>query len=172
MLGLVPAKLIPFFVAACQLWLELIVCWCIVYVKFVLIVYLFVLSLSCVLGLHVFVDANVLIYMFLYLPLYVSCRNSHKLKLASLFFSLIIGSHREFDGYVVQFRGGAQQGGIGKESGVLLLDQRRQEVSASDHERELNICSCGFMPPIVEGSLVAITGIMNATSSCLRNPVV
>lgn len=51
---------------------------------------------------------------------------------------------------------------LGKELGMLLREQRRQEASASDRERELNICRGGSAPPTVEGSLAAIAGIKNA----------
>ncbi|KAJ0987799.1 hypothetical protein J5N97_006155 [Dioscorea zingiberensis] len=51
---------------------------------------------------------------------------------------------------------------LGKELGILLREQRRQEAAASDRERELSICRGASAPPTVEGSLAAIAGIKNA----------
>ncbi|XP_020585489.1 pumilio homolog 2-like [Phalaenopsis equestris] len=47
---------------------------------------------------------------------------------------------------------------LGRELGLLLREQRRQE--ASDRERELNIYRSGSAPPTVEGSLTAMGGLL------------
>ncbi|XP_010256855.1 PREDICTED: pumilio homolog 2-like [Nelumbo nucifera] len=46
---------------------------------------------------------------------------------------------------------------LGKELGMLLREQRRQE--ANDRERELNLYRSGSAPPTVEGSLTAFGGL-------------
>ncbi|XP_073136218.1 pumilio homolog 1-like [Henckelia pumila] len=46
-----------------------------------------------------------------------------------------------------------------KELGLLLREQRRQEVD--DRERELNLYRSGSAPPTVEGSLSAVGGLFN-----------
>ncbi|KAJ4969975.1 hypothetical protein NE237_003074 [Protea cynaroides] len=46
---------------------------------------------------------------------------------------------------------------FGKELGLLLREQRRQE--ANDRERELNLYRSGSAPPTVEGSLNAVGGL-------------
>ncbi|OVA17818.1 Pumilio RNA-binding repeat [Macleaya cordata] len=46
---------------------------------------------------------------------------------------------------------------LGKEIGILLREQRRQE--ANDRERELNLYRSGSAPPTVEGSLNAVGGL-------------
>ncbi|XP_042512573.1 pumilio homolog 2-like [Macadamia integrifolia] len=48
---------------------------------------------------------------------------------------------------------------FGKELGLLLREQRRQE--ANDRERELNLYRSGSAPPTVEGSLNAVGGLFN-----------
>ncbi|CAN6442742.1 unnamed protein product [Victoria cruziana] len=47
---------------------------------------------------------------------------------------------------------------LGKELGLLLREQRRQQVS--ERERELNLFRSGSAPPTVEGSLAAVGGIL------------
>ena len=53
---------------------------------------------------------------------------------------------------------GGNEGSFGdeleKEIGMLLREQRRQEVD--DRERELNLYRSGSAPPTVEGSLSAV----------------
>ncbi|PIA60405.1 hypothetical protein AQUCO_00300123v1 [Aquilegia coerulea] len=46
---------------------------------------------------------------------------------------------------------------LGKELGLMLREQRRQE--SNDRERELNIYRSGSAPPTVEGSLAAVGGL-------------
>ena len=43
--------------------------------------------------------------------------------------------------------------------GLLIREQRRQEVAASDREKELSIYRSGSAPPTVEGSLSAVGGL-------------
>ena len=43
--------------------------------------------------------------------------------------------------------------------GVLIREQRRQELAASDREKELSIYRSGSAPPTVEGSLSAVGGL-------------
>ncbi|XP_072975580.1 pumilio homolog 2-like [Typha angustifolia] len=52
-----------------------------------------------------------------------------------------------------------------KELGLLLREQRRQEVS--DRERELNIYRSGSAPPTVEGSLSAIGGLFGGDAAAV-----
>ena len=56
---------------------------------------------------------------------------------------------------------GGNEGSFGdeleKERGMLLREQRRQEVD--DRERELNLYRSGSAPPTVEGSLSAVGGL-------------
>nr|DAD28248.1 TPA_asm: hypothetical protein HUJ06_029716 [Nelumbo nucifera] len=52
---------------------------------------------------------------------------------------------------------------LGKELGMLLLEQRRQD--ANDRERELNLYRSGSAPPTVEGSLTAVGGLFGNGSN-------
>ncbi|PKU79192.1 pumilio homolog 2 [Dendrobium catenatum] len=52
---------------------------------------------------------------------------------------------------------------LGRELGLLLREQRRQE--ASDRERELNIYRSGSAPPTVEGSLTAMGGLFGVDAA-------
>lgn len=61
---------------------------------------------------------------------------------------------------------GGNEGSFGdeleKEIGMLLREQRRQDVD--DHERELNRYRSGSAPPTVEGSLNAVGGLFGGGS--------
>ncbi|RVW49304.1 Pumilio-like 1 [Vitis vinifera] len=48
--------------------------------------------------------------------------------------------------------------------GLLIREQRRQEVAASDREKELSIYRSGSAPPTVEGSLSAVGGLFVAAA--------
>lgn len=52
---------------------------------------------------------------------------------------------------------------VGRELGLMLREQRRQETR--DSERELNIYRSGSAPPTVEGSLAAIGGLFGGAAA-------